>query len=166
MAEGAGVALTGAAATAFATLQGKVGTEVHASDWLVVSQQRIQAFAEATDDRQWIHVDVERAKRESPYGAPIAHGYLTLSLHIVLRDLVAADKPFMPGVTNVINYGLNKVRFPNAVKVGSRIRGRFKLLAVEAVAANVLQVTEQYTVEIEGQAKPGCSAESIFRLAF
>jgi acyl dehydratase len=166
MAEAAGIAPTGAAAAALTALQGRLGTEVHASDWLELTQQRVQAFADATSDHQWIHVNPERAQRESPYGAPIAHGYLTLSLHIVLRGLVEADKPFLPGVKNVINYGLNKVRFPNAVRVGSKIRGRFTLLSAEAVAPNVLQIAEQYTVEIEGQPKPACSAESIFRLAF
>jgi acyl dehydratase len=166
MAEATGVAPTGAAAEALAGLQGRLGTEVHASDWLVVTQERVNAFADATSDHQWIHVDPERAKRESPYGAPIAHGYLTLSLHIVLRGLVDSSKPFLPGVKNVINYGLNKVRFPNAVRVGSRIRGRFTLVSAEAVAPNVLQIAEQYVVEIEGQPKPACSAESIFRLAF
>jgi acyl dehydratase len=166
MAEGPGIALTGAAQAAFEALSQRVGQEVHLSDWLLLTQHRVDAFAGATGDHQWIHVDPERATRESPYKAPIAHGYLTLSLHILLRDLVAADKPYVPGVVSVINYGLNKVRFPNAVRVGARIRGRFTLTGVETIAPNVLQVAEQYNVEIEGQAKPGCSAESLFRLVF
>ena len=166
MAEGPGVAPTGAAAVAFEALSRRLGQEVHVSDWLLVSQHRVDAFAGATGDHQWIHVDPERAARESPYKAPIAHGYLTLSLHILLRDLVAADKPYAPGVVSVVNYGLNKVRFPNAVRVGSRVRGRFVLLGVEAIAPDVLQVCERYTVEIEGQSKPGCVAESLFRLVF
>ncbi|MFM8585852.1 MAG: MaoC family dehydratase [Gammaproteobacteria bacterium] len=155
-----------AIASALAALQARVGHEVHVSDWMMISQERINAFAAATDDPQWIHVDVERATRESPYGAPIAHGYLTLSLSIPLRGLVDASKPIAPGVRNVINYGLNKLRFPNAVRVGSKIRGRFTLQAVEQVAPNVLQVTEQYTVEIEGAPKPACIAESVMRLVF
>jgi acyl dehydratase len=133
---------------------------------MTISQERINAFAAATDDPQWIHVDVERANRESPYGAPIAHGYLTLSLSVPLRGLVDAAKPIAPGVRNVINYGLNKLRFPNAVRVGSKIRGRFSLQAVEQVAPNVLQITEQYTAEIEGAPKPACIAESVMRLVF
>ena len=152
--------------TALAALQAKVGTEVHLSDWMTITQERITAFASATDDQQWIHVDAARASRESPYGAPIAHGFLTLSLQVSLRGLVDADKPLAVGVRNVINYGLNKLRFPNAVRVNSRIRGRFTLLAVEQVAPNVLQVTEQYTAEIEGAARPACVAESMMRLVF
>ena len=170
MAEGARVAAgspaAAAAAAALAGLQARIGQEVHVSDWLVVTQQRVDEFAAATGDHQWIHVDPERATRESPYKAPVAHGYLTLSLHIVLRDLVSAERPYAPGVASVVNYGLNKVRFPNAVRVGSRVRGRFVLLSVEAVAPEVLQVCERYTVEIEGQAKPGCVAEGLFRLIF
>lgn len=155
-----------AIATALAALQAKVGTEVHLSDWMTVSQERINAFAGATEDHQWIHVDAERASRESPYGTPIAHGYLTLSLAVPLRGLVDADKPLAPGVRNVINYGLNKLRFPHAVRVDSRIRGRFTLLGVEQVAPNVLQITEQYTAEVEGAPKPACIAESVMRLVF
>ncbi len=157
---------TGAAAAALDALRARLGQEVHVSDWLQVTQERINAFASATDDPQWIHTDPERAARESPYGAPIAHGYLTLALQIPLRGLVDSAKPFVPGVRNVVNYGLNKLHFPNAVRVGSRIRGRFTLSSVEAVAPTVLQIAEQYTVEIEGQAKPACSAESIMRLQF
>jgi len=155
-----------AIATTLAALQSRIGQEVHVSDWMTITQERINAFAAATEDDQWIHVDADRATRESPYGAPIAHGYLTLSLSVPLRGLVDAAKPIAPGVRNVINYGLNKLRFPNAVRVGSRIRGRFTLQAVEQVAPNVLQITEQYTVEIEGAPKPACIAESVMRLVF
>jgi acyl dehydratase len=146
-------------------LQAQVGQEVHTSDWLQVTQQRIDAFADATGDHQWIHVDAERAARESPWKATIAHGYLTLSLYPMLRGLVAADRPPFPGVRQVINYGLDKLRFPSAVVVGSRVRARCVLLKVEAVSGG-LQVTEQYTVEIEGQPKPACVAEAIMRLYF
>jgi acyl dehydratase len=146
-------------------LQAQVGQEVHTSDWLQVTQQRIDAFAEATGDHQWIHVDAERAARESPWKATIAHGYLTLSLYPMLRGLVAAERPPFPGVRQVINYGLDKLRFPSAVVAGSRVRGRCVLLKVEAVTGG-LQVTEQYTVEIEGQPKPACVAEAIMRLYF
>lgn len=153
-------------AEALSQLQTRVGQEVHVSDWLTVSQERINAFGAATDDQQWIHVDVERARKESPYGGPIAHGYLTLSLLVPLRGLVDESKPYLPGAKQVINYGLNKLRFPNAVKSGARIRGRFTLVAAEQVAANVLQITETYSVEIEGETKPACIAESIMRVSF
>jgi len=155
-----------ALAAALATLQTRIGQEVHVSDWLTITQERINVFADATGDHQWIHVDVQRATHESPYGAPIAHGYLTLSLSVPLRGLVDAQKPIVPGITNIINYGLNKLRFPNAVRVGARIRGRFVLQAVTQVAPYVLQMTEQYTAEVEGASKPACIAESVMRLIF
>ena len=147
-------------------LRALIGQELGVSDWLEVTQDLIDRFAEVTGDHQWIHVDAERATRESPYGAPIAHGYLTLSLQVPLRGLVEADKPIVAGVANVINYGLNKLRFPNAVRAGARIRGRFTLVSVEQVVPNVLQITEQYTAEIEGATKPACIAESVMRLVF
>ena len=146
-------------------LQAQVGTEIHCSDWFDVTQARVNAFADATGDHQWIHVDAERAARESPWKATIAHGYFTLSLYPMLRGLVNAERPVFQGVRQVINYGLDKLRFPSAVVVGSRIRGRCVLLKVEPVTGG-LQVTEQYTVEIEGQPKPACVAEAIMRLYF
>lgn len=146
-------------------LKAQVGHEVHVSDWVAVTQERVDAFADATGDHQWIHVDPARAAKESPYGGTIAHGYLTLSLYPWLRGLVDADRPFVPGVRSIINYGLNKTRFPNAVKVGARIRLRAKLVAVEDIP-NGAQITEQVTIEIDGEAKPGCVAEAILRLAF
>jgi len=142
--------------------QSKIGQEIYVSDWFEVTQARIDAFAAATGDHQWIHVDRARAERESPWHTTIAHGYLTLSLYPLLRGLVEEGRPFMPGVQRVINYGLDKLRFPNAVKSGSRVRARCVLLKVEAVPGG-LQVTEQYTVEIEGESKPGCVAEAIMR---
>lgn len=146
-------------------LNGRIGEETHVSDWLPVTQELIDMFANATGDKQWIHVDEQRAKAESPYGATIAHGYLTLSLYPLLRGLVDADKPLFPGVKNIINYGLNKLRFTNVVKVGSKIRARCTLIAAEEIK-NSLQLTEQYTVEIEGQSRPACVAECIMRLYF
>jgi acyl dehydratase len=146
-------------------LQAQVGQEIHCSDWLEVTQERINAFADATGDHQWIHVDPQRAARESPYQATIAHGYLTLSLYPMLRGLVAADRPVFPGVRQVINYGLDKLRFPSAVVAGSRVRARCVLLKVEPVTGG-LQVSERYTVEIDGQPKPACVAEAIMRLYF
>jgi acyl dehydratase len=151
---------------AVATLQPLVGQEIHVSDWLAIGQERVNAFADATGDHQWIHVDAERAARESPWRAPIAHGYLTLSLYPMLRGIVEEGKPLFPGVRNVINYGINKLRFVNAVKVGSRVRGRSKLLAIEEVKGGGLQLTEEFTVEIDGESKPACVAEVIMRLYF
>jgi acyl dehydratase len=145
-----------------AELQERVGHEVHLSDWLTITQQRIDAFADATSDHQWIHVDPVRAEAESPWGTTIAHGYLTLSLYPMMRGLVAA-RPIYPGVRQVINYGLEKLRFPNAVKVDSRIRVRCVLNRVEEVAGGV-QTTEQATFEIEGETKPACIAQAIMRL--
>jgi len=144
-------------------LRGRIGQEVHVSDWLTITQQRIDAFADATSDHQWIHVDPVRAAAESPWGTTIAHGYLTLSLYPMMRGLVSVDSPIYPGVRQVINYGLDKLRFPNAVKVDSRIRTRCVLSKVEEVTGGV-QTTEQATFEIDGQAKPACIAEAIMRL--
>jgi acyl dehydratase len=143
-------------------LKERVGQEVHLSDWLTVGQARINAFADATSDHQWIHVDPARAAAESPWGSTIAHGYLTLSLYPMMRGLVA-ERPIYPGVRQVINYGLEKLRFPNAVKVDSRIRVRSVLNRVEEVAGGV-QTTEQATFEIDGETKPACIAQAIMRL--
>lgn len=151
--------------TVLAQLRQRIGQEIHTSEWMEITQQRIDAFAEATGDHQWIHVDPERAARESPYGGSIAHGFLTLSLYPRLRGLVEAEQPVFPGVRQVINYGLDKLRFPNAVRAGSRVRAHCTLLAVEEVTGG-LQVTEQYSVEVEGQSKPACVAAAIMRLYF
>ena len=129
------------------------------------SMQRVLADLQPTSDHQWIHTDPVRAARESPWKTTIAHGYLTLSLYPILRGLVDADQPLFPGVTRVINYGLDKLRFPNAVKSGSRVRARCVLLKLEEVTGG-LQLTEQYTVEIEGEPKPACVAEAIMRAYF
>ncbi len=152
-------------AEVLADLQSKIGQDVHVSDWITVSQETIDMFANATGDKQWIHVDEQRAKAESPYGATIAHGYLTLSLYPMLRGLVDADKPLFPGVKNVINYGIDKLRFTNAVKVNSKIRARCTLVAAEEVK-NSIQLTEKYTAEIDGQERPACVADCIMRLYF
>jgi acyl dehydratase len=149
----------------FEQLQAQVGQQVHLSDWYDVTQARIDAFAAATGDRQWIHVDPERATRESPWKTTIAHGYLTLSLYPLLRGLVAADSPPFPGARQVVNYGLDRLRFPSAVPSGSRVRARSVLLKVEPVDGG-LQLAERYTVEVEGQPKPACVAEAIMRLYF
>lgn len=146
-------------------LESQVGQEVFVSDWIVVDQAQINAFAHATHDHQWIHVDPERAQAESPFKTPIAHGFLTLSLVPCLRGLVEADKPVFPGVKNVINYGLNKVRFPAPVPVDSRLRGRFTVSSVSR-KRDVLELVEVFSAEVEGQQKPACVAETIMRLYF
>jgi acyl dehydratase len=146
-------------------LRTRLGQEIHTSDWLEITQARIDAFADATGDHQWIHVDPARAARESPWKSTIAHGFLTLSLYPMLRGLVTADRPVFPGVRQVINYGLDKLRFPSAVLSGSRVRAHCVLLEVQEVTGG-LQIKEQCTVEIEGQPKPACVAEAIMRLYF
>lgn len=135
-------------------LGGLVGQETGVSDWVEITQERVNTFAEATGDHQWIHVDVERATRE--IGGPIAHGYLTLSL---LPFLSAGLMP-VKGVTRGINYGSDKVRFTSMVRVGKRIRLRQKLIGVEPKAGGV-QVKNLCTIEIEGEERPACVAETI-----
>ena len=135
-----------------------VGKEVAVSEWIPVTQEQINQFAEATGDHQWIHVDVERA-RAGPFGAPIAHGFLTLSL---LPKFFASAMEVLQTRMGV-NYGLNKVRFPATVPVGSRLRGRLSLLTFEPIADNGVQLTWRVTVEREGSAKPVCIAESVVR---
>lgn len=150
---------------ALKSLQSRVGQEIHTSEWLTVDQAMIDGFANATRDRQWIHVDPARAAAESPYGKTIAHGYLTLSLYPALRGLVDAGKPLAPGVKRVINYGINKLRFPNAVVSGSRIRAHCTLVSA-AEAKGSIELVEEYSVEIEGQDRPACVAECVMRLYF
>ena len=151
---------------ALSEIESQVGKVTHVSDWLTVDQAQVNAFAGATHDHQWIHVDPDRARAESPFGTPVAHGFLTLSLMPGLRGLVDADKPLFPGVKNVINYGLNKVRFPAPVPVGSRLRGQFTLSEVSRKSDQVLELVEVYSVEVEGQDRPACVAETIMRVYF
>ena len=139
-------------------LKSRVGQEIGVSDWFPVTQERITQFAEATEDRQWIHVDPERAAAESPFKKTIAHGFLTLSLvSVMLRAAVT-----MTGVRMAINYGSNRVRFVAPVLAGSRVRGRFVLAAVEDTKGGV-QATWGITVEREGEQKPACVAEWLVR---
>jgi acyl dehydratase len=140
-------------------LQSLVGREAGVSDWLEVTQERIDRFADATGDHQWIHVDRDRAKRESPFGATIAHGFLTLSLLAQLRS-EAVQIAFPTRMT--INYGLNRVRFTAAVPAGSRVRARFTLQSLEE-RAGALDATWAVTVEREGTTKPCCVAEWVLR---
>ncbi|MFD5008791.1 MaoC family dehydratase [Streptomyces chartreusis] len=133
------------------------GTDLGTSDWIEITQSRINTFADATDDHQWIHVDPQRAT-EGPFGTPIAHGYLTLSLFIPLFTGLLD----VQGVATKVNYGLNKVRFPSPVKVGSRIRLVGKLAEVEDVPGGV-QITVDGTIEIEGATKPAAVLTSLSR---
>ena len=141
-----------------AALTGLTGNEVAVGDWLEVSQERINQFAEATEDRQWIHIDPERAKLESPFRETIAHGFLTLSLLSELGKRAMS----VGGVRMGINYGLNRVRFVSPVPAGARIRGRFVLAAVEEIKGGI-QAIWNVTVEREGSEKPCCVAEWLVR---
>lgn len=137
----------------------KQGQEFGVGEWVEITQERVDRFADATEDHQWIHVDPERAK-DGPYRGTIAHGFLTLSLVLWLgRGL----SPRPDGVKLTVNYGLNRVRFPAPVPVGSRVRARVQNLSVEQVTENTVQVINQFTVEVEGGAKPACVAEVIAR---
>ncbi|MGY1915013.1 MaoC family dehydratase [Blastococcus sp. SYSU DS0973] len=144
--------------TTMAEVPGLVGTQLGTSDWHEVTQEHVNLFADATGDHQWIHVDVERAKAESPFGGPIAHGYLTLSLLATLSGQVLA----VSDTVMAVNYGLNKVRFPSPVPVGSRVRLTATAKSVEEVAGG-LQVTLAAVIEREGGDKPVCIAEPVFR---
>ena len=148
-----------------ADLKNNVGKETHVGEWISVDQDRINRFAEATGDHQWIHVDPVRAKRESPFGDAIAHGFLTLSLIPHLTGSVSREAPRYPGVKLAVNYGLNRVRFVSPVKVNSRIRARSVLKEVQDVGG-ALQLVNEVTVEVEGQPKPACVAETVSRLYF
>jgi len=142
------------------TFKSLVGKEIGVSDWLRVTQERVNAFADATGDHQWIHVDPERAKRESPFGGPIAHGFLTLSLLPFLNE-EAMPKP--EGIKMGVNYGLNKVRFVSPVPVGSNVRARTVLKELAPAGDNVLQAVLNVTIEIEGQQKPSAAVEWVVR---
>ena len=144
-----------------AALLNAVGQDLGVTDWLLVTQQRISTFADATDDHQWIHVDPERAK-SGPFGACVAHGYLTLSLaNLFLPQLVRFQRLKLG-----LNYGCEKVRFPAPVKVNSRIRGHGQITAAQALPGDGVQLVVRITVQIEGSDKPGCVVDTISRLYF
>jgi acyl dehydratase len=145
--------------TTLAELPTLVGTELGTSDWHEVTQESVNLFADATGDHQWIHVEVERAKKESPFGGPIAHGYLTLSLLVPLLAQVLTIEDTVMGV----NYGLNKLRFPSPVPVGSKVRATATLREVTEIAGG-LQYVLGVTVEREGGEKPVCVAEPVYRV--
>jgi acyl dehydratase len=139
-------------------LKSLAGEHLGYSDWLEVTQDRVNQFADATGDHQWIHVDPERAK-DGPFGGPIAHGYLTLSLGPMLAPQIAT----VSGVKMAVNYGCGKVRFPSPVPVGSKLRLGVEVAEVEMIAAGQAQVTYRYTFEVDGAPKPSCVAEVIVR---
>ena len=141
-----------------AGLRELVGQQIGYSDWLEITQERVNQFAEATGDFQWIHIDVERAKA-GPFGGPIAHGYLTLSLGPVLMPQVMQTTGFKMGV----NYGCNKVRFPSPVPVGSNVRLGIELSTVEEIGGDGVQATMTFTYEVQDAPKPACVAEVIIR---
>ena len=142
-------------------VKGLVGTELGPTDWVEITQDMVNTFADATGDHQWIHVDVERAKKESPFGTTIAHGNLTLCLCDSFRDqLFKAESGLKMG----INYGWNKVRYTSPVPAGARIRASLETLDVEEKGDGWYQLVQKWTVEIEGQEKPALFAESVVRL--
>jgi acyl dehydratase len=141
-------------------LKSLVGQEIAVTDWFNVTQERIQQFADATLDHQWIHVDVERARRESPFGAPIAHGFLTLSL---LPHFMHEALQINQGIRMGVNYGLNRVRFVSPVRAGSNIHARITLQSLKDVPPNGMEVVFNATVEVEGGEKPCCVAEWVAR---
>lgn len=143
----------------------QVGAETHVGPWLTVTQERIDDFARVTGDQQWIHTDPERARRESPYGATVAHGYLTLSLLPQLTESLSRESfsRNYPGMRYRVNYGLNRVRFPQPVIVGSRIRAHTVLKSVDAVGTAV-EIVYTLTVEVENEQKPACVAEFVARV--
>lgn len=142
------------------SLKELVGQEVAVTDWFTMTQDRVQQFADATLDYQWIHVDVERAKRESPFKGPIAHGFLTMSLLAHFMQQAVAIKQ---GLRMGVNYGMNKVRFVSPVRVGSRIRARFVLQSIKDVEPNGVEAQYNATIEAEGSDKPACVAEWLVR---
>jgi acyl dehydratase len=148
----------GARQVNLADLNGLAGREIAVTEWMEITQERIKKFADATDDHQWIHIDPERAQRESPYGSTIAHGFLTLPmLPKFLKDSLQID-----GVRMAINYGVNRVRFPSAVRAGSRIRARIVLQSIRDVGDST-ETTYAITVECDGSEKPCCVAELLAR---
>jgi acyl dehydratase len=142
-----------------ASLQEFAGREIAMTDWLMMTQERIDRFAETTGDQQWIHVDPERAQRESPYGSTIAHGFLTLSL---LSHFMKQALQFRNGLRMAVNYGLNRVRFPAPVRAGANIRARIRLLRLEEIP-DALQAVFCVTMEVENSDKPCCVAEWVVR---
>ena len=148
----------------YETLTAKIGQPSEPADWFEMTQDRINNFADATRDNQWIHVDPERASK-GPFGGPIAHGQLTMSLMSFLPGGDGVGLPALDGMRLGINYGWNRVRFPAPVRVGAKIRTQAEIKSVE-VKGQMLEVVNQLTVEVQGQGKPACVGESVLRLVF
>ena len=151
---------------AFELFQAAAGETEGSGEWFEVTQDRINQFADVTEDHQFIHVDPEQCKTLSPFGVPIAHGFLTLSLLTKLSATVPQDMSRLEGIVMGLNYGFEKVRFVAPVKVGSRVRASSVLSAVDQKDPNTLQVTKTFTVEIEGEGKPALVAEWVTRLVY
>jgi len=145
----------------------RVGTEEGVGEWFAVDQTRINAFADATLDHKFIHIDPEKAAKLSPYRVTIAHGFLTLSLIPYLGGKIPPAEPAAyQGVVMGINYGLDKVRFPSPVKVGARIRARRSLAEAELIGRSTIQLKQIVTIEVEGESKPACVAETLTRMVY
>jgi len=149
----------------YLSLQSQIGEEVHVGDWFTVTQDRVDQFANVTEDHQWLHNDVERAKTQSPFKTTIAHGFLTLSLIPRLTNSVDASRPAYPSSKMTVNYGLNQVRFPYPVKTGSVIRAHSRLIKVSPIKRG-LEIEKEISVEIQGMRRPGCVAVSVVRVYF
>ncbi len=145
------------------SLKANIGKTIHESDWLTVTQNQVNQFSEATFDHQWIHTDPERASKESPFGSTIAHGYLTLALYPYLRGLVSESTPLFPGVKQIVNYGINKLRLMSPVIVEKKIQGSSVLTDVKQTPHGI-QITETFTVKIENEEKPAMVGELVMLL--
>ena len=150
---------------AFELMQARVGEQTSQSEWFEITQDRVNAYADVSMDHQWIHVDVERANRESPFGAPIAHGNLTIAVMGHLPTATAAEGPKIEGQKLGINYGFDKIRFPAPVKVGTKIRATSTLKRVE-IKGGMIETMNEIVVEAQGSDKPVCVAESLGRMVF
>lgn len=159
------VQLSPAARELFLQLSAQLGEEVHVGDWLTVTQDRIDQFADVTEDHQWLHNDLARAEQESPFKTTIAHGFLTLSLLPRLTDSVNPVNPLYPSAKMTVNYGLNQVRFPYPVKTGSVVRAHSRLIKVTPIKRG-LEIEKEISVEIQNTRRPGCVAVSVVRVYF
>ncbi len=151
--------------TAYETLTARIGESTPATDWFEVTQDQINQFAECTMDHQWIHIDVERTKKEGPFGGPIAHGQLTLSIMGHLPRSTPVETARLEGQKLSINYGFDKVRFPSPVHVGAKVRSQSTLKRVE-IKGGMIETMNEVVMGIEGQDKPACVAESLGRMVF
>jgi acyl dehydratase len=154
-----------AAENTYRDLKKRLGQEIFLGDWLTVDQECINQFAKITGDNQWIHTDPDRAKTESPFKSTIAHGFLTLALIPSLTETVDPDSNQYPEAKMVVNYGLNRVRFPFPVKTGSRVRARKKLVSVTPMKRSI-EVVNEVSIEVENRVRPACVAETVLRLYF